>query len=50
MLITGPDGTPLPDAAYDYIGQFISIEGDLERRGDILVLRMDETTMELIDG
>ncbi len=50
MLITGPDGAPLPDAAYDYIGQFISLEGDLERRGDILVLRMDETTMELIDG
>lgn len=50
LLITGPDGTRLPDAAYDYIGQFISLEGDLERRGDILVLRMDDTTMELIDG
>ncbi|MFG5382737.1 hypothetical protein [Yoonia sp. R2-816] len=50
MLITGPDGTRLPDAAYNYIGQFISLEGDLERRGDILVLRMDTTTMELIDG
>ena len=50
MLITGPDGTELPAAAYDYVGQFISLEGDLERRGDMLVLRMDDTTMELIDG
>jgi hypothetical protein len=50
MLITGPDGTVLPPAAYDYVGQFITVEGDLERRGDILVLRMDDTTMELIDG
>jgi hypothetical protein len=50
MLITGPDGTTLPQTAYDLIGQFITLEGDLERRGDILVLRMDETTMELIDG
>ena len=49
MLITGPDGTRLPKAAYDYVGQFISLEGDLERRGDVLVLRMDETTMQVID-
>jgi hypothetical protein len=50
MLITGPDGTILPATAYDYIGQFITLEGDLERRGDMLVLRMDATTMEVIDG
>ncbi len=49
MLITGPDGTRLPPEAYDYVGQFITLEGDLERRGDILVLRMDPKTMELID-
>ncbi|SDZ61646.1 hypothetical protein SAMN05444004_1352 [Jannaschia faecimaris] len=49
MLITGPDGTRLPDAAYDHVGQFITLEGDLERRGDILVLRIDTTTLELVD-
>lgn len=49
MLITGPDGTRLPKEAYDHIGQFVSLEGDLERRGDMLVLRMDATTLELID-
>ena len=50
MLITGPDGEVLPDLAYDYIGQFISLEGDLERRGDVTILRMDPSTMELVDG
>ncbi len=50
MLITGPDGGRLPDMAYDFIGQFITVEGDLERRGDILVLRMDPSTLEVING
>lgn len=47
MLITGPDGAPLPDEAYDFIGQFITLEGELERHGGILVLRMDPATMEV---
>lgn len=47
MLITGPDGTRLPKAAYDRVGQFITMEGEVERRGDILVIRMDPDTMEL---
>ncbi|MEM7709673.1 MAG: hypothetical protein AAF264_02750 [Pseudomonadota bacterium] len=49
LLITGPDATPLPRAAYDRIGQYISVEGDLERRGDLVVLRMDPESMELIE-
>lgn len=49
MLITGPDGTRLPDEAYHYIGQFVTLEGDLERKGDVLVLRMDADTLEVID-
>lgn len=50
MLITGPNGTVLPEAAYDFIGQFVSLEGDLERRGDLLVLKLDDKTIEVIDG
>ena len=40
----------LPEAAYDYIGQFVSLEGDVERRGDMLLLRMDTETLEVIEG
>lgn len=50
MLITGPDGTVLPKAAYDFIGQFVTLEGELERRGDMLVLRLDDTTIAVVDG
>ncbi len=49
MLITGPDGTRLPKAAYDYIGQFITAEGDLERRGDMLIFKIDTDTLEVTD-
>lgn len=48
MLITGPDGSRLPKQAYDFVGQFVSLEGDLERRGDLLVLRMDPATLALV--
>ncbi|MEM9432969.1 MAG: hypothetical protein AAGA12_03545 [Pseudomonadota bacterium] len=48
MLITGPDGTRLPKAAYDFIGQFVSVEADIERRGDILVMRMDASTLAVL--
>lgn len=49
LLITGSDGGALPKSAYDNIGQFISIEGDVERRGDLLVLRMDPDTLEVLE-
>jgi len=49
MLVTGPDGTKLPDSAYDYIGQFVTLAGDLERRGDILVLRILPETLKLVE-
>jgi len=48
LLIGGPDGGELPRAAYDRVGQFISVEGDLERRGDLLVLLIDPKTMAVL--
>ena len=48
MMITGPDGTRLPQKAYDFVGQYVALEGALERRGDVLVLRMDPDTLELV--
>jgi len=46
FLITGPDNTPLPDKSSDYIGQYISLEGDLQRRGSLVVLRMDPESVK----
>ncbi|MDH3667869.1 MAG: hypothetical protein OEN23_13160 [Paracoccaceae bacterium] len=41
LLIAGPDGGPLPKKVYDQVGLFISVEGVIERRGDLLVFRID---------
>ncbi|MEM8802048.1 MAG: hypothetical protein AAGF55_05905 [Pseudomonadota bacterium] len=48
MLITGPDATRLPKEAYDFVGQYVTLEGDLERRGDLLILRLDTPTIALV--
>jgi hypothetical protein len=47
LLITGPEGGALPPRAYDFVAQYVSLEGEVERRGDLLVLRLDPATLEL---
>ncbi|WP_299777358.1 hypothetical protein [uncultured Roseobacter sp.] len=49
LLITGPDGGHLPESAYHYVAQFVSLEGEVERRGDLLVLRLDPDTLEVLE-
>jgi hypothetical protein len=45
LLITGPGGTDLPEEAYDFVAQFITVEGDIARHGDLLVFEIDPATM-----
>lgn len=47
MLIGGPDGKPLGQDLLDHVAAFISIEGELERRGDLLILKADPSTIEV---
>ncbi|WP_299154856.1 hypothetical protein [uncultured Tateyamaria sp.] len=47
LLVTGPDGTRLPREAYDFVAQYITAEGELTRRGDLLVWEIDIDTIEL---
>ena len=49
LLITGPEGDPLPRSAYDHVAQFVSVEGEVERRGDLLVFRIDPETLEVLE-
>ena len=49
LLITGPDGTRLPRAAYDYVAQFITAEGEITKRGDLLVWEIDTDTIEVTE-
>ena len=45
LLVAGKNGGPMPPSVYDSIGQFIQVEGELERHGDMLVFRLDEETI-----
>jgi len=48
MLILDQDGGRLPQSAYDYIAQFVSVEGELSRHGSMLVFRIDPETLEVL--
>ena len=46
LLVTGPDQTRLPDAAYDAVGLYVTVEGEITRHGDLLVFAIDPATIE----
>lgn len=48
LLITGPGGTRLPRAAYDYVAQYITAEGNITRHGDLLVWEIEPDTIEVV--
>jgi len=48
LLVAGPDGGPYPRELYDYVGQFLELEAEIERRGDLLVLIVDPDKMKAI--
>lgn len=48
LLLADADGEPLPDWLYDRTAIFLSIEGDLERRGDLLIFRVDPASIEVL--
>lgn len=48
LMISGPGGTLLPDAAYDRVAQFISVEGQITRHGSLLVFAIEPETIEVL--
>ena len=48
LMIGGVDGGPLSQAAYGYIGKFIEVEAEIERRGDLLVMLVDPETIKVV--
>jgi len=48
LLIGGPDGGPLPEALLDVTALYISVEGRVERRGDLLVFLIDPASIEVL--
>ena len=49
LLIAGEGTQTLPTALFDYVGIYVTLEGDISRHGDLLVLTVDEDTVELIE-
>ncbi|MCI4666057.1 MAG: hypothetical protein MRY74_15180 [Neomegalonema sp.] len=47
MLLGGPDGGPMPASMYDKVGPFITVEGRLERRGNLLFFFIDPAKAEV---
>ena len=48
FLVASSDGGELPLTAYDYVGNFIEMEGELERRGDLLIFKLDEQSVRVL--
>lgn len=48
LLVAGPDGKAFPRELYHYVGQFLELEVDIERRGDLLVMMIDPTKIRPI--
>lgn len=47
LLIAGENGETLPEALYDYVALYVTLEGDVTRHGDLLVLTVDTDTVTL---
>ncbi|MEL6477192.1 MAG: hypothetical protein AAFR17_07675 [Pseudomonadota bacterium] len=48
LLVAGPDGGDMPAALLDDVGAFIELEGEVERRGDLLILRADPSSLRVL--
>lgn len=48
LLIGGPDGGPVTDLLLGYTALRITVEGRIERRGEMLVFLIDPDTMEVL--
>ena len=45
LLLADANGKALPEKVYQFVGQFVELAGDLERRGDLLILKVDSNTI-----
>ncbi|WP_425093646.1 hypothetical protein [Tropicimonas sp. S265A] len=46
LLIAGEGDDPLPQDLYDWVAEYVTLEGDVSRHGDLLVLTVDTSTLE----
>jgi hypothetical protein len=47
-MVAGPDGGPMPRELLDLTASFIEVEADIERSGDLLIMRIDPATVRVL--
>ena len=45
LLVAGPDGGPMPTELLDLTALYIEVEADIERRGDLLIMKVDPASI-----
>ncbi len=48
LLMAGPEGGPLGPEILDAVARLVEVEGEVVRRGDLLVVRIDPATLRLL--
>lgn len=48
LLIGDADGGPISESLQDQVGTYVEIEGEVERRGSLLVLKADPTSLKVL--
>ncbi len=48
LMVGGADGGMLPRELYHFVGQFVEIEANVERRGDLLVVLVEAENVKVI--
>jgi hypothetical protein len=48
MLLAGPDGGPIPEAMLDQISLYVSLEGNVLRRDDQLIFKIDPDSLKVL--
>lgn len=46
LMIAGEAGNPMPEALYDWVAGYVSLEGEITRHGDLLIIDVDQDTLE----
>lgn len=48
FLMADPEGKPVDEAVLDYTAVLIEVEGEVERRGSLLIFKIDPATMRVL--
>ena len=47
FLLADADGGPVTDAVLDHVAILVEVEGEVERRGNLLVFRIDPGSLQV---